>query len=64
MDPIQMLLDLKGSKSLEYLATEIGCSRAYVSLVLTGKRPPAEKMLRYLGLERIQPMPIYRKRRK
>ena len=59
-----MLTERKRDRPLRFLAREIGCSVAYLSYVLNRQREPGPRILNYLGLERIQPPPTYRKRRK
>jgi hypothetical protein len=65
VDPVQLLEAKKGAKTLKWLADDIGSiSVTYLSYVLRRMRPPGPRVLRYLGLEKIQQPPLYRKRRK
>jgi hypothetical protein len=64
MDPVLLLAQKKGDHSLQWLTTQIGdVSKAYLSYVLRRQRPPGPKILNYLGIEKIEQPPIYRKKR-
>lgn len=51
----------KDGLSQAALAARLGLSEPYISMVLSGRRPPTEPLLRFLGLERCTRV-IYRKR--
>jgi transcriptional regulator with XRE-family HTH domain len=42
----------KGDRSLRDYAAAVGCSVGHLSDVFNGKRPPSEKLLDHLDLER------------
>lgn len=61
IDPIRMLRESLGTDSQADVARKIGISPQYLHDVLNERRGPGEKILDYLGLERII---TYRKRRR
>lgn len=60
MDPIALLQERMRGRSMRDLAREIPCSPAYLSDIFNGNRPIGPKILRYLGLEKVQTY-VYRK---
>jgi hypothetical protein len=50
-DVIEQLRKEQGDRSLREYASDIGCSATNLSLVYTGKREPAKKLLDHLDLE-------------
>lgn len=46
-----LIADMGGKQTS--LAAELGCSDAYLSQVLSGKKPPSNAMLDAVGLERV-----------
>jgi len=53
VDPLSILREQIAKSSLRKLATEIGCSAAYLSDVMRGNRQPGPTVLKYLGLRKI-----------
>lgn len=51
-DVIQMLKQEQGASSLTAYADSLGLSAAYMSNVMSGKKPISEGLLDHLGLER------------
>jgi len=64
MEPLALLKAKKDGKSLRGMAREMGISAMYLHQVLNGKRGPGPKILAYLGLERVEVAPSYRKVRR
>lgn len=64
-DVIQELRRKQGARTVGELAAEVGVSRPYLHEVLAGNRPPAKKVLTYLGItrERIVTLRYARKER-
>jgi hypothetical protein len=52
MDPIALLKQRQGNRSLRALAREIPCSAPYLSDVYNGNRLAGPKLLRFLGIEK------------
>lgn len=50
---VDMLAKKRGARPWRELAAEIGCSAAYLSDVINGRRDPGPKILDFLGLERV-----------
>jgi len=50
-DVVEQLRKEQGDRPLRDYAKDIGCSASYLSLVYTGKREPAGKLLDHLDLE-------------
>lgn len=50
---VDMLAKKRGARPWRELAAEIGCSAAYLSDVINGRREPGPKILDFLGLERV-----------
>ena len=61
MNPISMLKEKQGDRSIRQFAKKIGCSHAYLAYVMKGERPPGPKILKYLGLQKIKLKPIKRR---
>lgn len=51
-DPVTLLRERKGKRSLRHLGKEIGVSAMFLSHVLRGLRHPGPKILKWLGLEK------------
>jgi transcriptional regulator with XRE-family HTH domain len=60
IDPIRMLREILDDGNQAQMARKIGISPQYLNDVLNGKRGAGDKILAYLGLEKIV---TYRKRR-
>jgi transcriptional regulator with XRE-family HTH domain len=60
IDPIRMLRETLDGGNQAQMARKIGISPQYLNDVLSGKRGAGDKILAYLGLEKIV---TYRKRR-
>jgi predicted transcriptional regulator len=54
---------LNGGNQYE-LAKEMGVTPSYLSMVLKGTKPPAQKVLKFLGLVRVKSVTYKRVRRK
>lgn len=52
-DPLKLLQERVEASSVSDVADEVGVSRPYIASVLAGTRPPSDKILAYLGLERV-----------
>jgi len=53
-NPVDELLRRKGDKSLRDIATEIGVTAPYIHDIINGRRTAGPKVLKYLGLRRIE----------
>jgi transcriptional regulator with XRE-family HTH domain len=53
IDPIEMLKERQGTKSLRGFAEEIGISPMYLSDIYKGRREPGWKALAHIGLEKV-----------
>ena len=52
IDPVKELRDLVGYDIPAYqIAKDIGITPGYLSMVMSGARPPGPKVLKYLGLK-------------
>ena len=51
-DILEALRQKQGNRSLREFAKEVGCTAAYLSDIYRGNRPPARKILNWLGLVR------------
>ena len=56
---VALLAARKGGRSRRAFAKEIGCTAAFLSMVLRGERGPGDEMLDYLKLERV---PMYQRK--
>lgn len=64
-DVVEKLRKEQGERPLREYASAIGCSAATLSLVYTGKREPAKKLLDHLNLEcETVKTKIYREKRR
>ena len=61
MNPVEMLKERMGDRSLRALAREIPCSAPYLSDVLNGNRAAGPLILAFLGLEKQRPEVAYKK---
>ena len=61
MNPVEMLKERMGTRSLRALAREIPCSAPYLSDILNGNRQAGPKILDFLGLEKRKPEVTYKK---
>jgi transcriptional regulator with XRE-family HTH domain len=64
LDPLQMLRERQGGRSLRAFAREIGVSPMYLSDLYHGRREPGPTILSYLQLEKVVTRSIeYRRNR-
>lgn len=63
-NPLEMLENLKGEKSLTDFAGEIGCSVSYLHDVMVAGKAPGKMILNFLDLEVVKQPRVYRKKRK
>lgn len=64
---VALLQKQKGTDSIRVFAKKVGVSGPYLWDVLNGHRPPADKILAFLGIEgqrTVQVRRIYRRKRK
>ena len=60
-DPQKMLIEMAAKNTWRDVALDMGLPASYLHDVAHGKRPPSDKLLGYLGLERVV---TYRRKRK
>lgn len=51
-DIVRELKKKQAGRTVQALADEVGVTRPYLHEVLAGNRPPAKKVLQYLGIVR------------
>jgi hypothetical protein len=62
MDPVHLLKEQMNGQSLRSLARKMHISAAYLSTVMLRKKAPGPKILKYLGLEKIELPKVYREK--
>jgi len=63
-EPVVMLRQRQGKRSQRELAREMGISAAYLTDLYKGRRAPGDKVLSYLGLEKVVTYTTSYRRRK
>jgi len=51
-DVTELLAELQGDRTLTRFAEDLRVSKAYLSMVMSGSKPPSEKLLRRAGIRR------------
>ena len=51
-DISELLQELQGDRTLTKFAEDLRVSKAYLSMVMSGNKPPSEKLLRRAGIRR------------
>lgn len=48
----ELLQELQGDRTLTKFAEDLSVSKAYLSMVMSGNKPPSEKLLKRAGIRR------------
>jgi transcriptional regulator with XRE-family HTH domain len=51
-DVSELLAEIKGDRTLTKFAEDLRVSKAYLSMVMSGSKPPSEKLLKRAGIRR------------
>lgn len=51
-DVAELLQELQGDRTLTKFAEDLSVSKAYLSMVMSGNKPPSEKLLKRAGIRR------------
>jgi len=51
-DVTELLAELQGDRTLTRFAEDLRVSKAYLSMVMSGSKPPSEKLLKRAGIRR------------
>jgi transcriptional regulator with XRE-family HTH domain len=51
-DVTELLGELKGERTLTQFAEDLRVSKAYLSMVMSGNKPPSEKLLKRAGIRK------------
>jgi hypothetical protein len=51
-DVTELLQELQGDRTLTKFAEDLSVSKAYLSMVMSGNKPPSEKLLKRAGIRR------------
>ena len=51
-DVAELLEEIKGDRTLTQFAEDLRVSKAYLSMVMSGNKPPSEKLLKRAGIRR------------
>jgi transcriptional regulator with XRE-family HTH domain len=51
-DVSELLAEIQGDRTLTKFAEDLRVSKAYLSMVMSGNKPPSEKLLKRAGIRR------------
>ena len=51
-DVSELLAEIQGDRTLTRFAEDLRVSKAYLSMVMSGSKPPSEKLLKRAGIRR------------
>ena len=51
-DVAELLKEIQGERTLTKFAEDLRVSKAYLSMVMSGNKPPSEKLLKRAGIRR------------
>jgi transcriptional regulator with XRE-family HTH domain len=51
-DVTELLEEIKGDRTLTKFAEDLHVSKAYLSMVMSGNKPPSDKLLKRAGIRR------------
>jgi hypothetical protein len=51
-DVAELLTEIQGHRTLTKFAEDLHVSKAYLSMVMSGNKPPSEKLLKRAGIRR------------